>query len=739
MGFNKSLALKNASKYVRQNKYKAAIQEYREILKAEPHDTTTLNLLGDLYVRTNAIPEAVQTFITVADLYCQSGRTTKAIAILKKASKLDPHHLDCAVKLARLYAQDDLIVEAQQQCLVVAECYLRAGLREQGFSVYRELVQHNPENVEFRLRLAEACLREEMRDRASDTFLEAAQVMQQQGRHEEALKTYLKALAARPESRGALTAAVNIYLQRGETQPAEALIKHLLRVRPDDPEILTLLGHVQQMEVALSEARQAIAQAVEEDSKALAYQVELISACDRAYLTFMTAAAELQRQGKEREALNACLKALKLKPGDKPALFVAVNLYLKLSDTQSAVVMLRHSLRAHPDNVEVLLLLGSVYQQAHDKVAAEQVLARAIAVQPACWRDILDFAGYCVREGDFDRALRQVDRVLEACEEPQCQQEVLDLLHVIVSHDPNCLGALERLVNIYTRGYDTPRQIEALNALASAALFKGEDETAARALRWLIQLEPDEVWHRRLLRKICPHDEAVQNLTVDVPMSADIAPGTVEEYERQEERWEVALHPGDYEFAFSDASAKVEAASWGAEVSHEVEIGRGVDILRAEPIAYEVEVSRAESVAPSSVASVVRQEEAEPVRLRLAAPEPHANDTAADIERGIKVWSVTAPSMAAPIAPADEQAGKIEAEVQAARMPEEAIAAERNEIRVEADDMGAEIPATEHAPREVFVSASTRRRRLLNQRAAQFVPRTYPRRIGGNLPSRRNW
>jgi tetratricopeptide (TPR) repeat protein len=418
---------------VRQGKYKAAIQEYNDILKADPQDTTTLNLLGDLYVRVEAIPDAVRTFIRVADLYCHTGRATKAIAVLKKAAKLDSHNLECATKLARLFAQEDLLVEAQQQCVIVAECYLHAGLREQGYGVYRELIQRSPDNVEFRLRLAESCLRDEQRDEAYEAFHDAAQTLQRQGRHEESLRTYLKALTAKPDGRGALNAAVNIYLQRGETQPAEALIRHLLRVRPDDPEMLTLLGHVQQMELALAEARKAISHAVEEDPKALQYQVDLVSAGDRAYLTFMMAVAELQRQGRERDALNTCLKALKLKPGDKPALFIAVNLYLKLGDMQSAVVMLRHSLRAHPDNVELLLMLGSVYQQAHDASGAEQVMSRAFALQPSCWREVLEFAGYCGRMGEHERALRLIDRVMECCDEVHHQHAIIEVLHILLN------------------------------------------------------------------------------------------------------------------------------------------------------------------------------------------------------------------------------------------------------------------------------------------------------------------
>jgi tetratricopeptide (TPR) repeat protein len=688
MAFNKSLALKNASKYVRQGKYKAAIQEYCEILKADPADTTTLNLLGDLYVRDSNVAEAVRTFAYVADLYCQLGRTTQAIAVLKKAAKLDPQNLDCAARLARLYVQEGLMAEAEQQNLVVAECYLHAGLREQGFNVYEELIRRNPAQIEYRLRLAEAYLREEMRAEAYEAFHEAAQTLQRQNRHEEALKTFLRALAAQPEGRGALNAAVNIYLQRGETQPAEALIQRLLRARPEDTELLALLGHVQQIEIALTEARRAIVQGAEGEEKALQYQADLVSASDRAYLTFMAAVAELQRQGREREALATCLKALKLKPGDMPALFVAVNLYLKLGEAQSAVVLLRHSLRAHPDSVELLLLLGSVYQQAHDPAGAEQVLSRAVALQPACYREVLEFAAYCAREGEPERALGQVDRVLEVSDE-QAVESVLEVLQEIVSRDPNCLGALERLVNMYTRLYDTPRQIEALNSLAAAAIFKGEDELAARALRWLIQLEPEDVWHARLLRKVCPQDEAVRHLAPEPPV-CDSEPGVT----AAEEVWWAAAQAGDEVLRAAPAVEK------GTVLHEKVEKGM---VLREEAEARAAEV-------------VLKVVEVHEIEVREVASDCGLFDVAS----GVQV-------LEAQPAPAQTSAAE-------AAAADDVFARDREEGQ---QRPAAESPAPEPL-REVFVSAGMRRRRLLNQRAGQFARRPGTWRTGGALP-RRSW
>ena len=62
MSLNKSKALRTAEKYVLQGKIPAAIDEYRKVVSADPGDLTTVNTLGDLYVRAGRIQDAIFNF-----------------------------------------------------------------------------------------------------------------------------------------------------------------------------------------------------------------------------------------------------------------------------------------------------------------------------------------------------------------------------------------------------------------------------------------------------------------------------------------------------------------------------------------------------------------------------------------------------------------------------------------------------------------------------------------------------
>jgi tetratricopeptide (TPR) repeat protein len=275
MSFNKAKAQKSASKYVQQGKYHAAIDEYKKILQAEPTDVTTLNTLGDLYVKTGNNQEAIRSFLLIAEHYRAGSFNLKAIAMLKKVSKLDPDNVEIALKLAGLYAQQKLIVDARQQYLSVAESYLRSGNHKQALDIYQKISSLDPENTAIQLRLAEAYLRENQTGQAFDTFVATATELQRQNKSDEALQTYLRALEIKPGGQPALNSVVNLYIQHNQTEEAVGLITMVRQSRPDDADLLMMLGRIHQSAGNLSDAENAIAQAVEIDPNRFQYLLDL--------------------------------------------------------------------------------------------------------------------------------------------------------------------------------------------------------------------------------------------------------------------------------------------------------------------------------------------------------------------------------------------------------------------------------------------------------------------------------
>src|SRR5918911_211190 len=115
MAFDKAKVLRAAEKYLAQGKITAAIKEYRDLIEHDSADLNTLNILGDLYVRTNQKEQAVDCFKHIAEHYREQGFGNKAIAMYKKVDRLNPGRPEIAEQLAILFESQGLTVNARSQ------------------------------------------------------------------------------------------------------------------------------------------------------------------------------------------------------------------------------------------------------------------------------------------------------------------------------------------------------------------------------------------------------------------------------------------------------------------------------------------------------------------------------------------------------------------------------------------------------------------------------------------------
>ena len=194
MAFDKAKVLKAAEKFLSQGKINAAIKEYRQIVDNDADDLTTLNMLGDLYVRSTKKEEAVKCFERIAEHYSAQEFNLKAIAMYKKIERLRPGDPVIALKLADLYANQGLVHDARAQYLVVADAYTKSGDNKRALDILHKIADLDPNNTEIRLKLADGYLKENMRRESAAAFVQAANRFHQIGSHDQALDAYNKAL-----------------------------------------------------------------------------------------------------------------------------------------------------------------------------------------------------------------------------------------------------------------------------------------------------------------------------------------------------------------------------------------------------------------------------------------------------------------------------------------------------------------------------------------------------------------
>ncbi len=198
MAFNKSKALESALKFLNQGKVAQAIGEYQQILRHDAKDQATLMTVGDLFARQGDMPQAIEYFERLAQVYLSDGFNSKAIAIYKKIAKLAPNELQPLERLADLYVQQGVLSEARPLFLQIAEAHLKANHAPKAVEVLHRLLDVEPENPRVQMRLAELYNVMGQKKEAAQTYFAYAQRLFERGDAEEAPKLIDRALEVDP-------------------------------------------------------------------------------------------------------------------------------------------------------------------------------------------------------------------------------------------------------------------------------------------------------------------------------------------------------------------------------------------------------------------------------------------------------------------------------------------------------------------------------------------------------------
>ncbi|CAN5452998.1 hypothetical protein BH20ACI1_BH20ACI1_10040 [soil metagenome] len=241
MSFDKTKAMRNAERFLSQGKIRAAISEYQRVIENNPKDFSTLNILGDLYMKNSEKREAVGCFTQVAEHYNTQGFAHKAIAIYNKISRIEPNSIEVSAKLAQLYQSKGSVSEARAHYTVLAEQYQRKGRKIEALAIWKQIAELDPNNTDIYLKIADVCRQENQHDEAAKAFTEAGLRMTEQERYEEALAAFSKALEVKKNYLRALNGLVKAQIGLGYADEAAKILEGILEEQPYNRDILYLL------------------------------------------------------------------------------------------------------------------------------------------------------------------------------------------------------------------------------------------------------------------------------------------------------------------------------------------------------------------------------------------------------------------------------------------------------------------------------------------------------------------
>jgi tetratricopeptide (TPR) repeat protein len=152
-------AVRDISNYVAHGLLTAAIEECLRVIEIAPQYLDVHLMLGEIYVRQGKIEQAIAKYAILVDTYLVNGRVDDAVATYRRILQLEPNNLTYRVKLIELLQRQGHGDEVLQERMAAADSYLRLGYADRAIQEYEQALLSNPNNIQVRLSYAQALMK----------------------------------------------------------------------------------------------------------------------------------------------------------------------------------------------------------------------------------------------------------------------------------------------------------------------------------------------------------------------------------------------------------------------------------------------------------------------------------------------------------------------------------------------------------------------------------------------------
>jgi tetratricopeptide (TPR) repeat protein len=213
--------LKKAEKLLRQGKLDGAIAEYVRLAEDYPNDWNIVNALGDLYARAGQADQAAQQFTRIADHLQSEGFLPKAAAVYKKVLKIRPDDESTLVRLAELATRQGVFVDAKNYYRQIAERRRKAGDERGAGEILIRLADVDPSDAESKIQAAQAAQAIDDVPLACSFLTQVAEIYERQNRPADVIATLGKAVALRPDDTALRRRLLHAHIAQGDIEQAQ--------------------------------------------------------------------------------------------------------------------------------------------------------------------------------------------------------------------------------------------------------------------------------------------------------------------------------------------------------------------------------------------------------------------------------------------------------------------------------------------------------------------------------------
>lgn len=449
MAIDRSKIQRQADAHMAAGKVERAIDELLKLLEDNPRDHAMMNRIGDAYLQIQREPEAVDMFKRAAAGYEREGFSSRAAAVFKKAHRHAPEDEDAATRLAELYRQTNLIKEAMQIHIKMADAFTKKGLLKRALTEFGKVVELDPKNLKNKVKLADLYNKEGMKDKAAAIYLEVAETLAMEGMHAEATQVMERARAMTSTPQVFLTWSRLCVVQKNLDEAARVL-REGGEANPRSPELLEALAEVEIQRHQPDQALEALGQVPQLPEKALAVceraMKELVRASRAAdaLRLFRPIAQDFARRGAGERAGQALRTVLLLAPTLEGWLLMAE---------------MAHQSGQKEERIQALQQAFALAQDADDEAQVSEIgrILNALGVTEERFR-ATDVPAPTpappprteATDVDLHRRFRldQMRKQAEDYERSRFPDRASEIYQQILEEDPYAMDALERMAEI---------------------------------------------------------------------------------------------------------------------------------------------------------------------------------------------------------------------------------------------------------------------------------------------------
>jgi tetratricopeptide (TPR) repeat protein len=471
-----------------------ATEECLRVIDMAPQYLDIHQVLCEIYVRQGKIEQAITKYAILIDTYIVNGRVDDAISTYRRILQLEPNNLTYRVRLISLLASQGNKEDLLRERTLAAESYLRLGYMDRALSELEQALQEGPTSVPTRLNYALA--------------------LQKLGRNQQAVAEYQRVLQIDPRNITALVRwhiamITGIGTSRATTLEVLSRIRWQLRgeglknydmvvreynaaaeIYPNNADVRFALGQVHQQSGNFDQAIDAYQLAMRDS----AFEV----------MARVSSAQCLLSQGKPEAAIQQLEQALQsVRRGPKGSIDPAVWAARPREEGEEH----------QAPEVEISLSLARAYGRA-GKQEKMQTILRQVKQKTSYQNEVSSaLAEISARQGDLDGALqeyadlarqyrskRQVDNALNVLKEmaqlaPQDPRAHAELADIYIGRGllEEGIAELRLLADIYLRHDRFDEAGKTLGRIGNIYAEMGNAEEAFMNMRRAVELMPDDM------------------------------------------------------------------------------------------------------------------------------------------------------------------------------------------------------------------------------------------------------